>query len=34
MIKLKTGALKGYSGIVKTITADRIEVRVPSKSIT
>ena len=33
-ITLKSGPLKGYQGIVKSINKDKIEVRVPSKSCT
>ena len=31
---LRSGPLKGYQGIVKSINKDKIEVRVPSKSCT
>ena len=30
-IIIKTGALKGYQGVIRTVNKDRIEVRVPSK---
>lgn len=33
-ITLRSGPLKGYQGIVKSINKDKIEVRVPSKSCT
>lgn len=33
-IILKSGPLKGYQGVVKSINKDKIEVRVPSKSTT
>ena len=33
-ITLKTGPFKGYQGIVKSVNKDKIEVRVPSKSVT
>ena len=33
-IVLKSGPLKGYQGIIKSINKDKIEVRVPSKSTT
>lgn len=33
-ITLKTGPFKGYQGIIKSINKDKIEVRVPSKSVT
>lgn len=33
-ITLRTGPLKGYQGVIKSINKDKIEVRVPSKSCT
>ena len=33
-IVLKTGPLKGYQGVIRSINKDKIEVRVPSKSTT
>ena len=33
-IILKSGPLKGYQGIIRTVNKDRIEVRVPSKGCT
>ena len=33
-IILKSGPLKGYQGVIKSINKDKIEVRVPSKSTT
>lgn len=33
-IILRTGPLKGYQGVIKSVNKDKIEVRVPSKSCT
>ena len=33
-ITLKSGALTGYQGVIRTVNKDRIEVRVPSKGCT
>lgn len=33
-ITIKSGSLKGYKGVIKTITNDRVEIRIPSKCLT